>query len=172
MYFNIAQGSPIVKDMKINYREAVRAVILFQDKILLLQTKKGDYKFPGGGVEKNENHTDALKRELKEETGYTNCVVKEKIGEAVERHLDEYEENALFQMTSYYYICNLSSDEKVEQSLDDYELEQEFTPTWVTLNSAIKKNEECLKHSFYNEWAQRELLVLKELKSHLVKVGE
>lgn len=164
MYFTILQGSPLIKNMKLNHREAVRAVIMFQDKILLIHTKKGDYKFPGGGIEKNENHIDALIREIKEETGYSHCEVNEKIGEVIERHWDEYEENALFQMTSHYYICKLLSDNKVEQKLDDYECEQAFAPEWVTLDDAINKNEECLKQPSCNEWVQRELVVLRELK--------
>jgi len=32
--------------------------------------KYGEYKFPGGGIERNETHAEALIREVMEETGY------------------------------------------------------------------------------------------------------
>ena len=54
----------------VNYREAVRAVIVRGNKILMVHSTNRDYKFPGGGIKKGENRIDALKREVKEETGY------------------------------------------------------------------------------------------------------
>ena len=43
------------------YRKAVRAIIRKQDQILLVHsTNVGDYKFPGGGVEKQEDDSEAL----------------------------------------------------------------------------------------------------------------
>lgn len=106
-------------------------------------------------------------RELKEETGYINCLVKVKIGEVFETYLDEYEENTYFQMTSYYYHCELLNDEKVVLKLDDYEFEQEFTPVWLKIDEAIEKNNNLLHQSESNQWIYRELFVLKELKSIL-----
>ena len=52
----------------------VCGIIFKKDKILLTRRKKGKslegfWEFPGGKVEKNENDSDALKRELKEELG-------------------------------------------------------------------------------------------------------
>ena len=38
----------------INQRTAVRGVIHYQNKILMVQTNRGDYKFPGGGMEEGE----------------------------------------------------------------------------------------------------------------------
>lgn len=35
---------------KVNFREAVRAVIIKNNKILMVNSKNKDYKFPGGGV--------------------------------------------------------------------------------------------------------------------------
>ncbi len=53
----------------INHREAVRAIILHYDSILMAHSNKGDYKFPGGGVNGEESHGEALRRELREERG-------------------------------------------------------------------------------------------------------
>ncbi|MEK5038658.1 GNAT family N-acetyltransferase [Sporosarcina sp. FSL K6-3457] len=87
-------------DSKVTSREAIRAVIIRKNKILLLHTNKGDYKFPGGGVEGQESHSECLIREVAEETGYINFIIKDKLGSVIERKFDEYDSTALFQMTS------------------------------------------------------------------------
>lgn len=43
-------------------RTAVRGIIYDRDRLLMVQTRLGDYKFPGGGVQENETHEEALKR--------------------------------------------------------------------------------------------------------------
>lgn len=52
----------------------VLCLIYDSDKILIQNRVKKDwfgYVLPGGHVEKNESFVDAVKREMKEETGYT-----------------------------------------------------------------------------------------------------
>lgn len=52
------------------HRHAVRAVIFRGQELLMIHsTKVGDYKFPGGGVDRDETHEQALIREVKEECG-------------------------------------------------------------------------------------------------------
>lgn len=54
------------------YRIAASAIILHEDKILLVRYKQGESSFlvgPGGGVHVNEDLNQALVREVKEETG-------------------------------------------------------------------------------------------------------
>lgn len=126
--------------IKINYREAVRAIIIQNNKILMVHSNIGDFKFPGGGVENNESHAEGLKREVAEETGYLNSLVGDKMGVVIERHIDDYDKGAVFQMTSHYYLCELTGEE-VAQQLDDYESNQEYTPKWVKLDDAIKPNQ-------------------------------
>lgn len=168
MIFNKCLGNIDIdeKGMKINKREAVRGVVVQNNNILLIHSNKGDYKFPGGGIEQDESHSDALLREIAEETGYTNCLVKEKIGVVIEGHMDEYEESAYFKMTSHYYMCELAGEEKIAQQLDEYEYEQGFTPKWISIDVAIEGNEKIMVQSPTNRWVFRESFVLKELKKH------
>lgn len=167
MKFNEILGIKEIEDnMKINNRIAVRAVIPEGNKILMVHSNKGDYKFPGGGVHKGEKYKDALKREIEEETGCVVNNVKDVIGTIVERKKDELESNAVFQMTSYYYLCEVS-DRKTSQRLDDYEAELDFSPEWISLDDAISENEKALKNAYRNAWTYRETLALKQLKNCL-----
>ena len=110
MNFNMIIEEPNMKyDQNTIERIAVRAIIIENNHILLVQSIRGDFKFAGGGIEKNESHEECLKREVREETGYIDCIVKDKVGTVIERKMDEYENNAVFQMTSHYYQIGRAS---------------------------------------------------------------
>lgn len=49
MFNKLIEQQRIEGDSKVNYRETIKAVIVRKNKILLIHTNKGDYKFPGGG---------------------------------------------------------------------------------------------------------------------------
>lgn len=154
----------INKDLvKVNYRYAVRAIVINGNKILMVHTNKGDYKFPGGGIEKQESHEEALKREVQEETGYILNKIEDNIGTIVQRNIDTFENGSLFEMTSYYYLCEVSKKRR-NQNLDEYELKQDFRPVWIEINKAIENNEKVLKKEEKNDWVDRETFVLKQLK--------
>ncbi|WP_270180856.1 NUDIX hydrolase [Alkalihalobacillus sp. CinArs1] len=161
--FSIVLGCE--KGERMVYREAVRAILIEDDRILLVYSNLGDYKFPGGGIEEGETHAEAIVREIAEETGYVNGLIGEKAGTIVERNEDLYEEGAIFEMTSHYYFCEVPG-ELAPQRLDDYESEQEFTPVWVTLEEAIMQNEEAFEINSANGWIHRENTVLKELRKN------
>jgi 8-oxo-dGTP pyrophosphatase MutT (NUDIX family) len=170
MFFNYILGIEEVgkEKVNINHREAVRAVILKGNYILMVHTNKGDYKFPGGGANKGESHAQTLKREVKEETGYILNNVKDRIGVFTERKLDNYEENSIFEMVSHYYLCEIS-DDKTGQQLDDYESELDFQPVWISMDEAIRLNEEIINnHSIdKNSWIYRETKVLRAIKESI-----
>ncbi|WP_066496710.1 NUDIX hydrolase [Abyssisolibacter fermentans] len=165
MIFNYALGlKEVDKKMNVNYRKAIRAVVFQNGKILMVGTNKCDYKFPGGGVENDESHEETLKREVREETGYIVKDIKNRIGVITQRKMDDYDVNSVFEMVSYYYLCEIS-DEQTALNLDDYEAELGFYPVWIDINRAIQSNEENFKKSEddRNSWLQRETIVLKEL---------
>lgn len=169
MFFNYVSGIQEIDRNKvsISHREAIRAVILKDDKVLMVHNSKDDYKFPGGGVNKGESHEETLCREVKEETGYIIAIVKEKLGIFTERNVDRYNVNSIFEMTSAYYLCDISSD-IMEQELDKYEEELEFKPVWISLDEAIKVNEEVLERAAKdrNNWVERETKVLKAIREN------
>lgn len=128
----------------------------------MVKSNLGDYKLPGGGVDDGERDEEALIREIQEETGFKNCQVKQYVGAVVESHWDVYEPEAVFEMTSHYYICEWPG-EKGEQNLDSYEEDQGFTPVWIRTEEAIAHNEKVMDYTKRNLWIQRENYVLNQL---------
>lgn len=147
------------------YRKAVRAIIIKQGKIAMIQGKKyEEYKFPGGGVENGESEVLALIRETKEETGLT--IIPNSIqpyGKMHEKRRSIFNPNQIFDMYSTYYLCQVE-DGIEETNLDDYEIEYGYELSFVTIDEAIKNNELAIKNQPIATWIERELYVLRRLK--------
>ena len=151
-------------DGKIYYREAVRAVVSDNEKILLIYSEKnGDYKLPGGGVEEGETYTEALIREVEEEAGYR-VLVKEEILKVMEYDEGQFDDCDVFQMLSIYYRCQIV-EERV-QNLDTYEMEMGFIPVWINIDDAIEKNKKILEKQDCPRWTKRETKVLEYIKNN------
>lgn len=157
-------------DVKICERQAVRAVIFKDNKLLMVKTNKGDYKFPGGGKEKGETDRDTIIREVQEETGYQIAYVNQIIGTVLQQSQDMYEQDSCFVMTSLYYECALSDKAKTEIHLEQYEKELEFSAEFVTVEHALENNEQILKtvKMDRNPWVERETYVLREIHNCLL----
>lgn len=147
-------------------RKAVRAIIMKSDQVLMVySTLNGDYKFPGGGVKRDEAHATALTREVLEECGARLIRIIADFGRVEEYDLAQEDEFDLFRMNSYYYLCEVE-DRFGAQNLDDYEFEYGFTPEWVPIEHAIAVNRALLDNPPANlqRWVRRELFVLDQLK--------
>lgn len=85
-------------------REAARAVLLDRDgrMALLFVSKYGFYSLPGGGVERGESKLDALRREMREETG---CVIEDNPIELGCVYENRYRFNCT--QRSYYYLAHV-----------------------------------------------------------------
>jgi 8-oxo-dGTP pyrophosphatase MutT (NUDIX family) len=146
------------------HRHAARALILRgQELLMIYSTKVGDYKFPGGGVDRGESHQRALVREVKEECGMSLLRVGEEICRTVEYDLPMEQEYDVFKMTSYYYGC-VVQDGFGPQKLDDYEVDLGFTPVWIDLEKAIEFNTVLLDSADPPRWLGREVLVLEYIR--------
>jgi 8-oxo-dGTP diphosphatase len=150
------------------HRHAVRAVILRGHELLMIHsTKVGDYKFPGGGVDQNESHGQALIREVREECGMSLLHVGDEICRVIEYDLPMEQEYDAFKMTSYYYQCKVQ-DGFGSQKLDDYEVDLGFEPVWITLDRAMELNRVLLNVHHPPKWLDREVLVLEHLKQNFL----
>ena len=127
--------SKLLGHQPIIYRDSVRAIILKQNKILLVYSEESkEYKFPGGGVNEHEIRHIALKREVLEEVGKKVASVNEPLGYIDQIYNDVYNERTYFYLRSFYYFCEVY-DEEYEQELEIYERELKFVPRWVICQS-------------------------------------
>jgi 8-oxo-dGTP pyrophosphatase MutT (NUDIX family) len=145
-------------------RTAVRGVLFRGDELLLLASRHGDYKFPGGGVEPGETFQAALQREFVEECGLREVVVGELIGDTVEYVRAAEAEYEVFKMTSHYFACTSRAEPTAQQQLEGYEAELELEPRWVTTEQALSANRAVLASGVgVMRWLIRETKVLELL---------
>jgi len=146
-------------------RDSARAIIFFDDKLVMIKSEKyGEYKFPGGGIDNNETHIDAVIREVKEETGL--CVVPTSIKEYGKTLIlrKSINDNEIFEQESFYYLCDIDTKSYSQPKLDDgYETEYDYKLVYTSLDEAIDANEKLLDMPKI-PWVQRDLTILYELK--------
>ena len=122
-------------------RPSARAIIIKDNKIYMVHSLVYDYyKFPGGGIEKDESNIDALIRETKEEAGLV--VIKDSIKEYGYVHRIQKAKDpgySMFIQDNFYYMCDVEN-KILEQQLDDYENFEKFTLELVDPKIAININ--------------------------------
>ena len=149
------------------YRPSVRGIIFDNngDIAMIYSQKYHFYKFPGGGIEDNETHLEALAREIEEETGMTLRPesVKE-FGEVLRiQKKDEIDEGIILVQHNYYYTCEVE-DKIGEQNLDDGEKDAEFVLKFVPIEEAIKTNDAFQGKPIKKQMVEREKRVLEIIK--------
>lgn len=162
---------------KIFKRTAIRAIIMKNSSILLVKSKEGDYKLPGGGVENDETHLQTLQREVYEETRRIISNDIKYCGRATDIRPDRFKKNTYFSMNSEYYIVELEKasllDDKVyEYNNDDskeFSEKQGDKARFYDLREAINENKELFdKYNNTMPWLERETRVLEIILSSLV----
>lgn len=121
-------------------RPSVRGIVMQKGKIAMVHSLKYDYyKFPGGGIEGEENHIETLIREVQEEAGL--IVKADTVREfgMVRRKQNSPDYGSIFLQDNYYYLCEVE-DEVQPQILDDYEQEERFTLEFIAPEVAIDVN--------------------------------
>jgi 8-oxo-dGTP diphosphatase len=115
-------------------REASRAVIFDDNKniALLHATKYNYYKLPGGGIEKDEDSEEALRRECLEEIG-CNVKITKDLGTIL-----EYRKKYHLKQISYCYVGNVIGEKGVSQLMDN-EMEEGFETVWFPIKNALDK---------------------------------
>lgn len=134
-------------------RPSARGIIFDEcGRIALVYSKKEKYyKFPGGGIQKDEDKKEALVREVREETGL--IVIPESIeeyGSVLRRQKSNKESHVIFEQENFYYLCSVEKT-IVEQNLDDYEAKAEFVLEFVYLDEAINVNLLYKTEDYFNE---------------------
>ncbi len=156
-------------DPVIYERTAARGIIIREDEILLIYTKRyNDYSFPGGGVDEGENIKEGLLRELNEETGAQNIEILKSFGDYEEYRPTHYDGFDIMHMISHFYVC--SADKELGQaSPEDYEVKNGSVAVWVNLDEAISHNKEVIKNKedSMGMSIERETIVLELIKKEM-----
>tara|TARA_R110001583_G_scaffold67490_3_gene192861 strand:- start:1690 stop:2235 length:546 start_codon:yes stop_codon:yes gene_type:complete len=167
---------PDIKPEHINnsfVRLATRAIVLREDKILLLYTARyDDYTLPGGGVDDDEDIVSGFKRELQEETGANNIRNIKEFGlyeEIRPWYKDDFDS---MKMKSYCFSCQI--DEQLgETNFEDYEIKNGMRVVWLPISAAIKHNENVIKQSDKKGMSvERELFLLKLIQKELIATAQ
>ena len=150
-------------------RMAARAIVLHNDNILLLYTKRyHDYSLPGGGIDEGESQVEGLVRELKEETGAQNIRNVRAFGMYEEFrpwHKDDYD---IVHMKSYCYQCDID-EQLLAPELESYEKANGMKPVWINIHQAIAHNEDTIARSAKKGLSiERETFLLKAIVQELI----
>lgn len=154
-------------------RLATRAIVLKEDKILLLYTARyDDYTLPGGGVDADEDIISGFKRELQEETGAKNIRNINEFGLYEEMrpwYKDDFE---IMEMKSYCFSCQID-DQLGETNFEEYEIKNGMRVVWLPISDAIKHNENVIAKSNKKGMSvERELFLLKLIQKELISTAE
>lgn len=153
-------------------RNTVRAIILKNNLVYMLYSKLyNDYIFPGGGIKDDENHEEALKRELKEELGANKIKIIKNVGYIEELRYGINKTNSTYKQTSYFYLCEI--DSIAAPSYNKREEAQGLTPKWIEISEAINHNNKELltrnkdENKGFITVIKRENRILKHIKENL-----
>ena len=145
-------------------RNSARGIIIRDGKVAMIHSLKYDYyKFPGGGIEKDERPVDAMIRETREEAGL--LVIPETVREfgyvhRVQRSGSDPAER--FVQDNYYFLCE-ARETITEQELDDYESKERFTLEFVEPMKAIYTNRHVGESPHNGMMFEREARILEML---------
>lgn len=137
-----------IKDDKIRFN--VRCVLKNDSgEICIIKSEKYGYmQIPGGGIDDEETITDALRREVQEETGFSIMGIKP-IGYVVEKREDIQNHHDWNKAISYVFSASLGKE--VGTNYTEDENADDFRPIWMTLDQFISEKEELKnKESSYS----------------------
>lgn len=118
----------------------IRGIVCVDGKLAMQRSKDGEYKIPGGGVEAEESHVDALSRELREEVG---LVLAEgsitELGEITEIRRDIFDEETKYICHSLFYLCEVT-EERVPITPTASEMRKGYQPVWAAPEEIYETN--------------------------------
>ena len=115
---------------QLSFRPAVYAIIIQEDKILLSKQWNG-YDLPGGGIDLGEPAEEALKREVKEETGFE--IEIDQILHTSSSFFKLPFKNTCVHSIHLFFQCHIVGGQLSDQYLDGQEKEYASLAEWVDL---------------------------------------
>lgn len=153
-------------------RHAARAIVLREDRMLLLFTERyNDFSLPGGGVDQDEDIHVALKRELEEETGARNIRVHAHYGFIEEYRPHWKPEYDLMHMTSHFFVCAVAPELEGVR-MERHEIANGMRPVWIPVSEALDHNRQVMsrRDKAMGQSIQRETFMLEEISRELLAV--
>ena len=120
---------------ELNFRVSVYGLIFKGSKILLSKQWDG-YDFPGGGIEKGELIEDALKREVREETGMK--IEPADLITAAEDFFVSIESKRRLHSILLYYLCLKPKSRITTKYFDKFEKQYLQPAEWVDIRQVNK----------------------------------
>ncbi len=115
---------------QLTFRPAVYAIIIREDKILLSK-QWGGYNLPGGGIDLGEPTEEALKREVKEETGFE--IEIDQILHTSSSFFKLPFKNTYVHSIHLFFQCHILGGQLSDQYLDGQEKDYVSLAEWVDL---------------------------------------
>jgi leucyl-tRNA synthetase/predicted alpha/beta hydrolase family esterase len=113
-------------------------VIIKDNKVLILYDRiYKEYRLPAGGCEGNETSKETLFREIIEESGYKNFVIKDYLGQLQQNFYALHKNVERFNFQKGYLV-ELLNEEKQELSEEDAD---KFSSQWMDYEEAVQKME-------------------------------
>jgi len=140
---------------------AAGGVVVHDGRVLVLRCPgRGEVRLPKGHVEPGEGLQAAALRETREESGYTDLVLKADLGTQVV----EFEHKGRHVVrTEQYFLMAL-----VEQAFKPaFRGEPQFEPVWLTWDNALA----ALTFEAEREWVRRARLVLSNVEGAVWEAG-
>ena len=141
----------------------VKGIVINSKNEVLIAHNNNTYQFIGGHVEKEEDITDALERELKEETGICNYEINGPFM-LIENYLDSYfNVQKIVHSKIYYYIIKTEDLPNIDNTnYDILEQQTDFKLFYIGLESLPNFLKDALKKDMIEEIIYKEMILVIE----------
>ena len=154
-------------DMEELCRVSVRAVVLRDGKLLVIESIHGEIKVPGGGMDQGEDDIETLVRETLEETGYHVIAESARPFGIIDEKRLSIKEPMIWHQTSKLYFCDVEEDHREACHYTEKEKKHGFEPKWMSVDEAIEKSEKAGVENGGRLWNKREYNTLKLIKDYI-----
>ncbi|MGN0352265.1 MAG: NUDIX hydrolase [Roseburia sp.] len=150
--------------VEVSEKYSVRGIIMREGKLAMQCSQEGEYKIPGGGLEEGENFTQALIREVLEETGLH--VKPESIlelGEIQEVRKDLFDAKKKYICHSLFYYCEVGEEQEALH-LTPSEVAKGYELKWALPEEIYRRNILLEK----DPWIIRDTAFVKMIMDHKI----
>ena len=144
---NFGEEVAVAKE-KFQFRPSVYGIIKNNGKICICKNRSNNkIWFPGGGIEKGEKITDALLREIQEETGLNKIKIIKSLGSFESFFYYQPKDCAMHAFLFFYECSTNESDLLSDEKIND---EEAYKLQWVEIHQIKKEDLSDLNEELFN----------------------